>query len=209
MIIADLHSFLVSLEALLRANQGAKVATEFAAFCSGLEPFKELSVGDFAAFLRQAEEFKRTGQVPIPADGKRPKAGAASAATGTKPKQPLRNKNDHDAINQTVERLKALQARFADPSLSQEEARAEVDRAEREFDGEGLKAVARAFGIKGSLSSKTAARDRLHEAITERKARHERAAAFAAPPAPAKLSTPASPKAVVPPVVEVAELAED
>ena len=70
--------------------------------------------------------------------------------------------------------LQGLFERATDPTLSHEAIEAEVSRIEREFDGEGLKAVARKFGVSSGLSSKGATKSKILGRIAERKGRHER-----------------------------------
>src|SRR5262249_33646831 len=80
-----------------------------------------------------------------------------------------------------------LYERATDATLTHEAIEAEVNRIDREFDGEGLKAVARKFGISSGLSSKGAAKTKILNRIAERKGRHERGEVtgeLAKPPSP-------------------------
>jgi hypothetical protein len=169
--IGDVQTFLRNLGSLLAAHQGKKLATDFDAFCDGLEPFREQALATFAQLLRDAAEYQRTGILPVqPAKKARqpatPKAGAA--------KQPLKKQDDAQAVDQAAAVLQGLFDRATDPALTHEAIEAEVGRIEREFDGAGLKAVARKFGVTSGLSSKAATKAKILGRIAERKGRHER-----------------------------------
>jgi hypothetical protein len=199
--VGDLQGFLRTLGALLAANQGGKPAAEFEAFCAGLEPFREQSVGVFAQFLQDAAEYKRTGKVPEPV-GKR---GAGRRQAGPKagaPKPALKKKDDLEAVEAAAACLQALYDRATDPTLSHTAIETEVNRIDREFDAEGLKAVARRFGITSGLSGKAAARTKILNRIAERKGQHERGAviagiAQASAPPPVTAARPQEPDVVV------------
>lgn len=169
MNIADVQSFLRHLGTLLAAHQGKKPAADFEAFCDGLEPFREQALATFAQFLRDAAEYQRTGILPVQPAKKARKPSAPSAA-----KPLLKKKDDIKAIEEAVAMLQGLFDRATDPTLSHEAIEAEIGRIEREFDGEGLKAVARKFGVSSGLSSKGATKSKILGRIAERKGRHER-----------------------------------
>jgi hypothetical protein len=170
--VGDLQQFLRSLGTLLAANQGKAPAKEFDAFCDGLAPFRDQGVAAFAQFLRDAEEYKRTGAVPASrkAAARKPRAVKPAAPK----RQPLKKKDDVQAVEEAAAVLQGLYDRATDPALTHEAIEAEVDRIDREFDGEGLKAVARKFGITSGLTSKGAAKAKVLARIAERKGRHER-----------------------------------
>src|SRR5262249_29170503 len=150
-------SFLRNLGTLLAAHQGKKPAADFDAFCDGLDPFRDQPIGDFTRFLHDAAEYHRTGIVPVPARGsRRPAAGRPSIS-----KQPLKRKDDVQAVEEAAASLQGLFDRATDRTLSHEMIESEVSRIEQAFDAEGLKAVARKFGITSGLSSKTAARAKI------------------------------------------------
>jgi hypothetical protein len=66
MLVANLQQYLRALVPPLQAS-GAKasILSDLEGACVGLEPFKHLDVGAFAGFLRRAEEYDRTGIVPV------------------------------------------------------------------------------------------------------------------------------------------------
>jgi hypothetical protein len=205
--VGDIQTFLKSLGTLLEAHQGKKPATEFAAFCDGLEPFRELSVGGFGQFLRDAAEYKRTGILPVPS-GKKGRAAAPKKAAA--PKVKAKTKDDVETVRAAAVRLQGLYDRFADAALTTVLIDAEVDRIEKEFDAEGLKAVARAFGITSGLKGKAAVKGKIRDKILERKDRHQRSEEFSGGGKPAASPPePASPRqagqTVVEPLVEEVE----
>lgn len=171
MNIADVQSFLRHLGTLLAAHQGKKPAGDFEAFCDGLEPFREQALATFAQFLRDAAEYQRSGILPVQPAKKAREPAAPRAGTA---KPPLKKKDDIQAVEEAAAMLQALFDRATDPTLSHEAIEAEVSRIEREFDGEGLKAVARKFGVSSGLSSKGATKSKILGRIAERKGRHER-----------------------------------
>jgi hypothetical protein len=168
--IGDVQIFLRNLGGLLAAHQGKKPAADFDAFCDGLDPFRELALAPFAQLLRDADEYQRTGILLVPAKKTR-KAATPRAGTA---KQPLKKKDDVQAVDEAAATLQSLFDRATDPALTHEAIEAEVSRIEREFDGEGLKTVARKFGVTSGLSSKNATKAKILGRIAERKGRHER-----------------------------------
>jgi hypothetical protein len=171
--VGELQGFLRHLGTLLAANKGATPGGEFQAFCDGLEPFKEQSIGFFAQFLREtAEEYKRTGaHIPI---GRKVQARARGASKAQTLKPALKKKDDVQAVTEAAARLQGLYDRATDSTLSHEAIEAEVSRIGGEFDAEGLKAVARKFGITSGLTGKAATAKKIMNRIAERKGRHER-----------------------------------
>jgi hypothetical protein len=199
--VGDVQGLLNGLAALLAANQGEKPASEFQAFCAGLEPFKHLPVRQFAQVLRDAAGQLSGGAASGPASpqadsaGPAPRSGPASSRSG------LHTKDDAEAVARAVAELKALYDRFTDPTLTPMGIEAEVERLGREFDVGGLKAVARGFGITSGIDTKIATKKKLVARIVERKGRHDRSAAFSA-------GVPAEPPpGVEPPLAEL--VAED
>lgn len=201
MNVGHVQHFLKTVGAFLKDQHGPKPATEFEAFCAGLEPFKELPLDAFAQFLHDAAEYKRTGVVPV--TGKKGRTAKATDKPAPVPKVKPKTKNDAEAIRNAAARLQALYDRFADPTLTTAVIDAEVERVDKEFDGDGLKAVARAFGITSGISTKKAAKDKIRTRIVERKDRYERSEAFSAankPPAPVPAEEVKNPPAAAGPV---------
>jgi hypothetical protein len=170
--VGDVQLCLRSLAGLLAAHQGKKPAGDFDAFCDGLDPFREQPLGVFAQFLRDAAEYQRTGILPLAAKPVRARKPAATKAAGTK--QSLKKKDDIAAIDEAAAVLQQLFDRATDAALTHEAIEAAVSQIERSFDAEGLKAVARKFGMASGLSSKSATKAKILGRIAERKGRHER-----------------------------------
>jgi len=169
--IGDVQIFLRNLGALLAAHQGKKPAADFDTFCDGLDPFREQALGAFSQLLRDAAEYQRTGILPAQPAKKARKPATPRAGTA---KQPLKKKDDVQAVDEAAATLQTLFDSATDPTLTHEAIEAEVGRIEREFDGEGLKAVARKFGVTSGLTSKGATKSKILGRIAERKGRHER-----------------------------------
>ena len=68
MNVAALQQFLRSLaQPMQSAGASQKVVAELEEAGQALEPFKDLDFAQFALFLRQADEYRRTGVLPTPA----------------------------------------------------------------------------------------------------------------------------------------------
>jgi hypothetical protein len=108
MNVAALQKHLSDLSSFLESASAAKgVRDDLDAICTGLTPFANLALKDFAAFLARAEAFDRTGQVPVTAKAK-PKAPKAAAKVAP----------DVDALARAT---LSLYERAADPSVTQAE----------------------------------------------------------------------------------------
>jgi hypothetical protein len=67
MKVNSLQLFLSSLRfAVTAADDGSPISADLDTVCAGLEPFAPLDVGQFAAFLRQAEQYRNSGAVSVP-----------------------------------------------------------------------------------------------------------------------------------------------
>ena len=75
MKVADLEQFVKSLAAPLSTSGASKVAGELERVCAGFEPFREMSLAQFADFLVLAETYKREGTL---AGAARPRGKAAA-----------------------------------------------------------------------------------------------------------------------------------
>lgn len=64
MNVADLQQHLRDLSRLLEASKAKEVGKDLATIADGLTPFQAMKLADFAAFLRQAQEYAATGIVP-------------------------------------------------------------------------------------------------------------------------------------------------
>jgi hypothetical protein len=198
--VGDVQTFLTNVANLLSGNKGATPASEFAAFCSALDPFKEQSLSVFAQFLRDADGYKQNGTIPVSEVKKKPTRNAARKKAS--PKLILKSKDDAEGIQSAVSRLQRLYDRFADPTLTHSIIEVEVEQISAEFDPEGLKAVARQFGITSGVKSKPTAKAKILNRIVERKGSFERSEAFSAPSTP--LSSPPTPP-IPPPEIAQAD----
>jgi hypothetical protein len=63
--VADLQRFLADLARLLNSTESKKTAGELERVVEGLDPFKTISIADFAGFLPRAESYWRTGVIPL------------------------------------------------------------------------------------------------------------------------------------------------
>jgi hypothetical protein len=190
--VGDFQALLKGLGDFLDAHQGKKPAEAFEKFRLGLEPFRDVPLDQFAEFLRQAEEYRRTGIVPV---GAKKAAREKKPAQPKAPKVPLKTKGDAEAIRQAVAELQKLYERATDPTLDYGKIEKTVERISKEFDTNGLKAVAKEFGVGSGSKTKDAARSNIEEKIKSRKGRHERNEAASPvqtppPPAPSPLSPP-------------------
>ncbi len=193
MNVGDIQVFLRHLGALLAAHQGKKPAAEFDAVCDGLEPFREQTLGRFSRFLQDCAEYQRSGVVPAGGRGARARKPAAPRAAGGRPA--LKRKDDVQAVEEAAAVLRGLLDRATDPALTHEAIEAEVARIDATFDAEGLKAVARRFGITSGLTGKAATRAKILSRIAERKGRHERGEAIAEVARTATAASPPAPPA--------------
>jgi hypothetical protein len=80
MKVSTLQLFLRSLRpAVTAADSSSSLSADLEAVSAGLEPFARLEFGQFAAFLRQAEQFRNSGAVTVPSTAS---LGAAKVQTG-------------------------------------------------------------------------------------------------------------------------------
>jgi hypothetical protein len=192
--VGDFQGLLKSVSEFLAAHQGKKPAEAFEQFRQGLDPFRDLPLDQFAHFLKQAEEYRRTGIVPVGVKkGTREKKPAQPKAA----KIPLKTKDDAEAIRLAVAELQKLYERATDPTLDYGEIERTVERISKEFDTNGLKAVAKEFGAGSGSKTKDAARSNIEDKIKARKGRHERNETTSPVPTPAPApSIPAPPEPV-------------
>jgi hypothetical protein len=115
MNVAELEQYFVSLAKLLQATDAKKTAAELSRIAEGLQSFRGYALADFAGFLVRAEEYHRTGVLPVVAG----KAGARSKAE-PKPKADLsavrsdveRQYRSASSPNVTIESIEALRPKL-------------------------------------------------------------------------------------------------
>jgi hypothetical protein len=127
--------------------------------CEGLEPFASHAVKDFAGFLARAEEYARTGIVPV-------QAKAARAPRVTKPKAPALSLEEARAL------VNSLYERSISDDVTYEFLSAEVRKLDK-LNAKDLTEVAKHFGVVPGKTKK-ASLDAILDKITRRKTTHVR-----------------------------------
>jgi hypothetical protein len=127
--------------------------------CDAFQPFAETPIKDFTGFLVRAEEYARTGIIPVQA--KPPRVPRAA-----KPKIPAISL---DGAHQLVA---ALYERCIDDGVSHEQITAEIQRLDK-MSAKELKEVARQFGVAAGKTKKGSL-DAILDKITRRKTTHVR-----------------------------------
>ena len=140
---------------------GAKrdIVDELRRACDGFAPFAEYAVKDFARFLVRAEEYSRTGIIPV--QGKAP-----SKPRATKPKVPALTLEDAKAL------VTSLYDRAISEDVSYDHIGAEVQKLDK-LTASDLKEIAKHFGVVPGKTKK-ASLDAILEKISRRKATHAR-----------------------------------
>jgi hypothetical protein len=158
MKVADLQQFVKSLIAPLSTSGASKVAGELDRVCSGLEPFKEMALAQFADFLAQADAYQREGTLPT---GGRSRGKVASAV-------------DQSKVVAAAQQVQQLYERAADPELQYTTIDGEIKKLDKGLNKDEAIAVAREVGIATPLKTKKAALDEIKRKITTRKGSYER-----------------------------------
>src|SRR5262245_55070164 len=148
MRVADLQSFIRSLANPLSASGARQVAGELERACAGLEPFKDLTIAQFADFLGQAERYRREG-VLAPGQGKHAKSVAVA----------------QQKVQMLAQQILALYERATDADLQYAAIDAEVKKLDRALSKEEAIELARQVAIPGTLKSKKAALDQIGRKI--------------------------------------------
>jgi hypothetical protein len=130
--------------------------------CVGLEPFRDLTVAQFADFLANAETYARTGVVP--ATGRAKSSAAKSPAKAADPQ----------ALAAAVERMRSLYDRVTSAEVTYAAVESELKRVDKQFKKDECLEIARQFGVTGTLKSKKAALEEIQRLMTERKESFER-----------------------------------
>jgi hypothetical protein len=140
---------------------GAKkdIIEDLARAYEGLKPFREHSIKDFAGFLAQAEEYARTGVIPVQA--KPPKAPRAA-----KLKVPALTLEDAKAL------VTSLYDRAIDDAITYEHIGTEIQKPDK-LTAKHLGEVAKHFGLVPG-KAKEGLFDAIREKIERRKTTHVR-----------------------------------
>ena len=128
--------------------------------CAALEPFADLAMGEFAGFLRRAEEYHRTGIVPVTASGKAP----------TKPRAPKAAAPAYTADQALID-LRDLYDRSIDESVTYPMIEEGVKRLDK-LKKPDLDSVTASFGL-GKLKTKPLALAAVLEKVNDFKRMHQ------------------------------------
>jgi hypothetical protein len=144
----------------LQASGARKeIVDDLVVACHGLEPFAAHPMKEFAAFLVRAEEYARTGIVPVIAK-------PSPAARVTKAKVPAL----------TFQEANSLVASIYERAISDEVTQDHITNEVRKLDklsAKDLTEVARQFGVVPGKTKK-ASLDAIQEKISRRKTTHVR-----------------------------------
>lgn len=160
MTVSTLRAFLESLAGPVRAAGGPKAATDLAAAAAALGPFAEMKVDDFAAFLRTAEHYRRTGEVPVAAA--KPKRSAAKA--------------DPEKVKTAALTVTDLYERAISEGVDYAAIEAELKQIEKSLSAAEAKSLAAEVHIATKPKSKKAAFEAIKARIFDRKQSYERTA---------------------------------
>jgi hypothetical protein len=160
MNVYDLQQFLRSLGQPLSVSGAKKVAEELERACAGLEPFRNLSLAQFADFLAKADEYARTGIIPTTGRAK-------LVTTGSKVGDPA-------ALARAVEHIRVLYDRVTTPDVTYSTIDAELKQLDKQYKKDEIIEIAKAIGIQGTLKTKRAAIDEIKRCMTERKESFQR-----------------------------------
>jgi hypothetical protein len=160
MRVADLRSYLQALIPPLEASGARKdIIEDLGRAADGLKPFAEHTIKDFAGFLMRAEEFARTGVIPVQA---RPAAKPRAAST----------KSPHLTLDAASALVASIYDRATFDQLTHELIAAEVKRLDK-LTAKDLSEVARRFELVPGKTKK-ATLDAILEKISRRKMTHAR-----------------------------------
>ena len=157
MKIVDLQCYFRSLAQVLGATGAKQVAADLEKVCTGLEPFRDLQVVQFADLLVQADGYARTGVLP------------------PGPKSKTRNKPlDPDKVKNAAQQVLALYERSSDADLSYTTIEREIKSLDASMSKDEILELARQVGIAGNLTTKKGALESIKNKITDRKKSFER-----------------------------------
>ncbi len=167
MNVADLHALLVAAKHFADAAGNSQASkTKLTEVCEALEPFRSLDISAFVSFLRQAEEYQRTGVLPV-----------ASKAKGRSPAKAKPSMSTEEKAQQVENLVKQLQDLYG---VVHEEtvgygAIDDICEAVDRLNVPEVKKVAQGFGIK--LASKATKKDgveQIRRKLTEQKGSAQR-----------------------------------
>src|SRR5262245_49356313 len=130
MKVAELQQFVKSLSVPLSTSGASKVAGELDRVCAGFEPFKEMTLAEFADFLALADTYKREGTLGTAAKSR----GKAAA------------KVDRTKVERAAQQAQELYERAADPELQYTSIEAEIKKLDKALNKDEAIAVAVEMG---------------------------------------------------------------
>lgn len=95
MKVHDIQQYFSDLARLMQSTDARKTAAGLEQIARGLEPFRGHDLEAFAGFLKRAEEYDRTGKLPV----------VIKATAGTRTGSPPRQISDISAIREEVKLL--------------------------------------------------------------------------------------------------------
>jgi copper homeostasis protein CutC len=162
MNIAELQQFIKSLvPPLTGSGAPRKITDDLERICTGLEPFRDKPIAEFADFLVRAEEYHRTGIVP-----------------GKKRASPKPQTIDQEKVLTAAQGVKALFERAFDAEMSAETLNHELEQLIQPLNTAEIVQVAQETGA-GQAKTKKAALEGIGRMIRERKRVMEPAATAA------------------------------
>src|SRR5262245_33371746 len=115
MKVAELQLFVKSLVVPLSTSGASKVAGELDRVCAGFEPFKEMTLAQFADFLVLADTYKREGTLGA---GAKTRGKAATAL-------------DRNKVGKAAQQVQELYERATDPELQYTTIEAEIKKLDK------------------------------------------------------------------------------
>ncbi len=165
MIVADMQALLIAAKQFAEsAAVSAAAKNKLDAVCQSLEPFRSMDVSEFGELVRQAEEYRRTGILPV----------AAKPKKKTTRKPALSAEEKSRRIDQLIRQLQDLYAVVHEETVGFG-AIDELCESVGKLSAPEVKKVATGFGIKlASKASKPAALDEIKRKLTEQKGSAQR-----------------------------------
>jgi hypothetical protein len=152
MKVSELQQFLQCLTQPLNAANAKSVANELERVRAGLEPFKEMSVAEFADFLAKAHRYSQEGIV------------SAKGKSRAKPQEV-----DAAKVQAAAQQLQTFYVQALEPGFQEATLDAELKKLEKQLSKEEAIEVARQLSITQELKSKKDALDEIRRKIVGRR----------------------------------------
>lgn len=165
MIVQDILNLLESARHFaVAADISAAAKGKLDATCGALEPFRSMDLSNFTALLQQAEEYKRTGVLPVSAKSRKP-------ATR---KPPATAEDVAQRVEHLASQLRELHAIVHDETVGFG-AIDEIVEVVGKLNAAEVKQVAAKFEIRlGSKATKPQALEEIKRKLTEQKGSAQR-----------------------------------